>query len=315
MRRNAKHDLNLNYDCSEQKSKERKNQPNEAGSLQPHLYKFPLKTAAQRILFSALLHERAPRASLTVEAAAAVPMFLMAMVMMLSILELYRMQAMLTVCAQESAMRTGMYAYLSREKAGDGTVQALGSAAAGLMVNMSIPEEVKENGRVSVLGCRSSRSEIDIQITYEMPVWFPFFPVSKLRTANRGYVCPWTGWNGELAGENTSKNGSEDEMVYVAENGSVYHTSEDCTHIHLTILQTTKDQVGDLRNDSGSRYSACEKCIRDTEKEGILYVSPSGNRYHTSLACSGLKRTVKLVKQSEISEMEECGRCREKEGG
>lgn len=315
MRRNAKHDLNLNYDCSEQKSKERKNQPNEAGSLQPHLYKFPLKTAAQRILFSALLHERAPRASLTVEAAAAVPIFLMAMVMMLSILELYRMQAMLTVCAQESAMRAGMYAYLSRDKAEEGAVQALESAAAGLMVNLNIPDEVKENGRVSVIGSRSSSSEIDIQVTYEMPVWFPFFPVSKLRTANRGYVCPWTGWNGELNGEDISESGRGDEMVYLAENGSVYHTSEDCTHIHLTILQTTKDQVPDLRNDSGARYSACEKCIRDTAKGEILYVSPSGNRYHTSLTCSGLKRTVRLVKQSEISEMEECGRCREKEGG
>lgn len=314
MRRNAKHEHSLNLDCSKQKSKERTNQPNVAGSLQPHLYKFPLKTAAQRILFSALLHGRAPRASLTVEAAAAVPMFLMAMIMLLSVLELYRMQALLTVSAQESAMRAGMYAYLSGEKADEGTVQALGSAAAGLLGSMNIPDEVKENGSVSTIGSRSSEREIDIQVTYEMPVWFPFFPVSKLRTANRGYVCPWTGWNGELEGADGEENAPADKMVYVAENGSVYHTSEECTHIHLTILQTTKDQVGKLRSDSGGKYHACEKCSGNAAVGGILYVAPSGDKYHTSLTCSGLKRTVMLVKQSEIDGMEECERCREKEG-
>ena len=93
------------------KSKERTNQPDTAGSLQQFLHKIPLKRAAQRILSSALLQP--PRASLTVEAAAAVPIFLMGMVMLLSVLELYRMQALLTVSAQESAMRAGMYAYLS----------------------------------------------------------------------------------------------------------------------------------------------------------------------------------------------------------
>lgn len=295
------------------KSKERTNQPDTAGSLQQFLHKIPLKRAAQRILSSALLHLRPPRASLTVEAAAAVPIFLMGMVMLLSVLELYRMQALLTVSAQESAMRAGMYAYLSGD-AGEGNtgIRVAESAAAGLLGSLNIPDEVRANGTVSTLGS-SSGSEIDIQVTYQMPVWFPFFPVPELRTANRGYVYPWTGWNGTWEGGNGENTDTAEAMVYMAENGSVYHTSEDCTHIHLTILQTSKDQVGSLRNDSGGKYHACEKCARGAGGE-ILYVSPSGDKYHTSRACSGLKRTVMLVKQSELSGIEACERCGTREG-
>ena len=205
------------------KSKERTNQPDTAGSLQQFLHKIPLKRAAQRILSSALLQP--PRASLTVEAAAAVPIFLMGMVMLLSVLELYRMQALLTVSAQESAMRAGMYAYLSGD-AGEGNtgVRAAESAAAGLLGSLNIPDEVRANGTVSTLGSSSSGSEIDIQVTYQMPVWFPFFPVPELRTANRGYVYPWTGWNGTWEGGNGENTDTAEAMVYMAENGSVYHT-------------------------------------------------------------------------------------------
>lgn len=298
------------------KSKERKNQPvTAAGSLRKVQDQNPLKSAAQRILSSAFLNRRAKKASLTVEAAAAAPLFLLAMAMLLSAIELYRMEALLTVSAQESAMRAGMYAYVSGESGEEGGGAALVPGAAATAIgNLNIPEAVRENGEVSLLGSSSGGTAVDLQITYEMPVWFSFFPVSGLRCANRGYVYPWTGWDKSLAGDGGAGASGGDTMVYVAENGSVYHTSDDCTHIHLTIFQTTEEQVGKLRNDSGGKYRACEKCAGDPGG-GILYVSPSGDKYHTSPSCSGLKRTVTLVKKSELSGMKQCERCAAKQAG
>ena len=49
-----------------------------------------------------------------------------------------------------------------------------------------------------------------------------------------------------------------DEMVYITDNESVYHTHADCTHLDLTIIETTTDAVGSLRNKYGQKYKKCD---------------------------------------------------------
>ena len=45
------------------------------------------------------------------------------------------------------------------------------------------------------------------------------------------------------------------------------------------------------------------------EPEEMVYVTSSGNRYHNLATCSGLKRTVKLVKESQLGGMHACSSC------
>ena len=44
------------------------------------------------------------------------------------------------------------------------------------------------------------------------------------------------------------------EMVYVTEYESVYHTSESCTHLDLSVHRGIKTQVEQKRNEYGGKY-------------------------------------------------------------
>lgn len=82
-------------------------------------------------------------------------------------------------------------------------------------------------------------------------------------------------------------------MVYVTEYESVYHTSESCTHLDLSVHRGTKTQVEQKRNEYGGKYHACERCGGDS---ALVYYTEKGDCYHSQVSCSGLKRTVRLVK-------------------
>lgn len=107
------------------------------------------------------------------------------------------------------------------------------------------------------------------------------------------------GWNGE--GEESDK-----RMVYVTVNGEVYHIDPKCTHIHLSIHSVQNEELKELRNENGEKYHACEYCGGGT---GTVYITDSGNRYHHSLECSGLKRTVMQIPLTELGGLRPCSRC------
>lgn len=53
----------------------------------------------------------------------------------------------------------------------------------------------------------------------------------------------------------------------------------------------------------------CETCSRHQNPSGTVYITGSGNRYHNDASCSGLKRTVRLVKKSQLGDMHVCSKC------
>lgn len=165
-------------------------------------------------------------------------------------------------------------------------------------------------------GWRSSESDrsryenhkiqLKATVLYQLP--FSILPVSKLKVTNSSVVHAWTGYDPK----NTDNEGTDGgEMVYVTEYESVYHTSESCTHLDLSIHRGIKTQVEQKRNEYGGKYHACERCGGDS---ALVYYTEKGDCYHSQASCSGLKRTVRLVKKSEIQAYIQCERCRENAG-
>ena len=118
------------------------------------------------------------------------------------------------------------------------------------------------------------------------------------------YMRAWTGYDVERRAEGGD---GEETWVYITDGGSAYHMARNCTHLTLSITLAGKDELEGLRNESGGRYSPCEKCGGDGS--GIVYITREGDRYHNTIECSGLKRSVRCVPLSEAGGRSPCSRC------
>lgn len=121
-------------------------------------------------------------------------------------------------------------------------------------------------------------------------------------------VRAWTGREGIYHADGSTDTKGEGKTVYVAATGKVYHTDPYCTHLKLSIREVGAQTVGQLRNKSGEKYHACERCHAGSA--GSVYITGEGNRYHGSLSCSGLKRTVEEVLQEDC-DLRPCSKCAE----
>ena len=157
-----------------------------------------------------------------------------------------------------------------------------------------------------VLAASEDENEtVKISAVYRMKIEIPFvgkysFP-KKLVARQRifsGYV------ESGGVGDDTSAGGT----VYVTEHGSVYHTSLSCSHICLRISGGNVERIL-----TEKKYQACDKCIDKGEMPSALYVTKYGDKYHSSLGCSGLKRTVKTISREEAEGMKMCSRCAAKQ--
>lgn len=208
-------------------------------------------------------------ASLTVEAAVILPLFLIGMLTMVSVIDVCQIQVIQQTELAEKAKKLSMYAYLS------------GGNLSSDYIDLS---------------------EVEI---CELPV--TLIPGYKIKLALRGRVHAWTGRSETECAADVEY--VSEEMVYVTENLSVYHTDSNCTHLELSIYGVAKGELSSKRNEDGRKYHACEKCCDSVDSVNVYYISESGECYHTSQACSGLIRKVRLIRKSEVAGLYCCSRC------
>lgn len=110
-------------------------------------------------------------------------------------------------------------------------------------------------------------------------------------------------WAGYQTGE------TQEQMVYITENSEVYHLTADCSYLRLSIRSISAGQLDSARNSAGARYQSCSRCIRSGQTADTYYITASGDCYHISPDCSGLKRTVYQVPLSQVEGKRPCSRC------
>ncbi len=141
--------------------------------------------------------------------------------------------------------------------------------------------------------------------TYQIPPFLLWSDLVSLKISHQYYGHAWVGYNGN--GYSTYKDLSE--YVFVTETGTVYHRREDCTYLELSINRVDRSEIPLMRNKSGGNYYQCEIC---GDEEGMAcYLTDYGNRYHSSPACSGLKRTVFkiLLEEAFAQGKRACSKC------
>lgn len=160
--------------------------------------------------------------------------------------------------------------------------------------------------QIACLSYDSDASGDNIVSRWKIQRIAPFSSVVGYKPASI-YVCmKYRKWNGYDV-LNASEGIDEEEYVYITESGTRYHKSASCYHLVVDIHSVPQSRVSVQRNEYGEKYRPCEYCKGSSS--GLLYITPDGNRYHISPTCSGLKRTIKAVKLSEVGGRSACSDC------
>lgn len=166
--------------------------------------------------------------------------------------------------------------------------------------------KAKQAGMYAYLTGESETQDITLPDIYTYEPFGGLVPLPKVVIYDHVKVHAWTGATFEDNGGSTE---NMEKMVYVAESGSVYHKDPGCSYLNVSLKQVSGSTVLGMSNQYGEHYSACETCSRGQKPAGVVYVTEQGSRYHNLETCSGLKRSVRLVKESTASGMCACSRC------
>ena len=102
---------------------------------------------------------------------------------------------------------------------------------------------------------------------------------------------------------------NHNQYVYITDNAAVYHTNANCTHLDLSVSKANISNVATLRNTSGGKYHKCTRCNAKGITSNSVYITKTGNYYHTSRSCSGIRRSIYCVPLDEVIGKGVCSRC------
>lgn len=153
---------------------------------------------------------------------------------------------------------------------------------------------------ISLIKSEFKNKEIILNVDYKVRLPVNFFTVKGIQVSQSSRSRKWIG---------DADKGKEVDYVYVTEHGSVYHYRRTCPYLDLSIQAVNRKSLSSLRNKSGHKYYGCTDCVVENSKCSVVYITDYGTCYHTSLSCSGLKRTVHLVPLSETGGKGPCSKC------
>lgn len=167
-------------------------------------------------------------------------------------------------------------------------------------------EKVKTAGMYAYVLNESGPEEVTLPDIYTYKPIGGLISLPNVWMYNQVTVHAWTGREGEVFFDDEEES---EEMVYVTESGSVYHTDLGCTYLNLSVNQIPGSAIENSRNNYGEKYEACTCCSAGEDPAAMVYVTKTGNSYHNLETCSALKRTVRMVKHSCAEGLAACSRC------
>ena len=258
--------------------------------------------------------------SMTLEAAFVLPIFLFFMLQLLSAINILNVTMDIEAAMHQTAKKMALYVYaydrvipVENEILQELSSFALSNGYAKNDVVSTIGKEfldhslIKDGSNgISFLHSEVMKEDkINLIATYQIVPAFSILPFSNMTMVQRCQMKAWTGY------DNLSNQGNEQtKYVYVTKTGTVYHENRNCTHLTLSIEACLAGEIVNKKNGDGEAYQCCELCweISD-ELQSTVLITKEGKKYHSSLDCSGLKRTVSAIPYSEIGNLKPCSRC------
>jgi len=263
--------------------------------------KFYSLTSSERA--SSFASKKVLQASITLEAAISSMLFFFAILSVCSLFEIMMLQlsvknAMHSV-GKEIAAEAYWNPYVSERRLEEELVEALGKERldSSLIV-----------GGSSGLDCSGSKAYAgstirDFCVCYKIEIPIAFFRIPIIEREEQIRIKGWSGKEDSYVGYVKS------DVVYVTEHGMVYHQNQTCTYLELSIKAIAYNQIEEFRNESGGKYSPCKRCRDNCDAMEKVYITGQGDRYHSTLECSSLKRVVYAVPFKDVYGLGGCSKC------
>lgn len=242
------------------------------------------------------------KGSVTIETAMILPFFLLAMICIIYMMEVMVIRTSIRSGMQYAAKNIAEKVYVlpvvSVNELEEQIIQAIGAERLDRSVVVNGSGGIHcEQSRISVM-----TGILDVKVQYQVKVPVPAISNISVPMQESIKVKGWCGYSGGGFYNDL------EETVYLTENGMVYHKKYDCSYLELSIRGVSAEEVDTIRNKDQGIYHACEVCAKKGKNE-LVYVTDYGNRYHNSLNCSGLKRTIYAVPISEAAGKGVCSKC------
>jgi len=289
-------------------------------TLQVHFPLIRKDISAKRVLLFASF--QAKPGSLTIEAAMALPLFLFAVMILMTPMKLLndgrKIQTALDITGEELSQYVSALKELKRGEdlsaAGlnelpDGFLEGITEQSILLYVRMKMGKYEVYQDAESVSFLRSSvlkdKETIDLIMDYRIRLPFPVLGLKSVPMSARCFRRAWIG--NTLLYEDES--GDTEEMVYVGRDSTRYHKKRTCHYLYNHIRAVNETDLESIRNTDGGIYKPCSRC-RSLAKEGsVVYIMPSGEKFHSSRECSAITAYVRLVPISEVIHLGACSYC------
>lgn len=147
--------------------------------------------------------------------------------------------------------------------------------------------------------------EPDVRLMRLTPVSAPFGTAAfrSSYVVNGCVMHKWIGYSGDGTGEDWER--QEEELVYITKSGEAYHRERSCLYLNPSIRLADREEIT-------ADYTPCSVCVgRGRLENRLIYVTDGGSRYHNTVSCSGLRRTIESVTLMQALEIgrHACPRC------
>ena len=239
------------------------------------------------------------KASVTIEAAITITIFLFVTIALSSFLAMVYGQLSIEAKLNNISMETSKAKYFVNYDKEDG--EKYKHMAEVGYISARVFGDIKNNGKL-IYGLNPAQSNMDngmVDVALSYNVKIPFTSYSW-NVTQRAKTKDWTGINLVEPGE----------IVYITKHGTVYHRSKECKHLIININEVSLAQAKLSRNESGHKYKRCSYCARKNISDlTSVFITPDGDCYHSSLDCLGLTRSIIEIDIKDVEDKKPCSSC------
>lgn len=265
------------------------------------------------------------RASVSVEAALALSVFIFAVVSMMIPFRMMERQRQVQAALESVNEQLCQYAYLEyrmaqgeelpegtegwKEELMSGLIHHGINAGAQMTAEGKFPKEGMESRSFSGSSYLEDGETIIFSMDYRMKMPFSILNLDSLSFSPESTRRAWIGRDGIKDEEGAEGGEEEDPIVYIGKTSTRYHKSRDCHYLSNRLRTVDYEIIASLRNQGGGKYYPCAVCGAGAHAGSRVYIMESGNRYHTNRNCPSIIAYVQAVRLSEVEYMGGCSYC------